>query len=247
MAISEQASTILSSPVASTAYYFLLLLAVGAGLWMAWGEWRRARSEHAQRWLVAMGGIVAVRVIFVLASLVVSLGWIDRAAVLPPLERFVDLASVGFLAWALLPQSWRRARGWDWFFGANLVLAIAACVTFTILWAGALASNSALNYNLYWQATVWAAWELGLISVAVLAIIRDRGEAWGVFLTAMVVLFAGTLLQLLAPASVAASAPLAACSQPHCLPAGCFWDLSGHFCRTACAQPRDAGYRPGLP
>jgi len=202
MAISQQASMILSSPVAGTTYYFLLLLAVGAGLWMAWGEWRRARSEHAQRWLVAMGGIVAVRVIFVLVSLAASLGWIDRAPLLPPLERFVDLASVGFLAWALLPQSWRRARGWDWFFGANLVLAIAACVTFTILWAGALASNLELNYNFYWQAIVWAAWELVLISVAVLAIIRDRGVAWGVFLTAMVVLFAGTLFQLLAPANV---------------------------------------------
>ena len=202
MAISQEASRILSSPVAGTAYYFLLLLAVGAGLWMAWGEWRRARSEHAQRWLVAMGGIVAVRVIFVLASLVVSLGWLDRAAFLPPLERFADLATVGFLAWALLPQSWRRARGWDWFFGANLALAIVACVTFTILWSGALASSSRPDYNINWQATVWAAWELVLIVVAVLAIVRDRGVAWGVFLTAMVVLFAGTLIQLLAPADV---------------------------------------------
>lgn len=202
MAVFQQASRILSTQPGSTAYYFLLLLAVGAGLWMAWGEWRRARSEHAQRWLMAMGGIVVVRTIFVLASLVASLGWIDREALLPPLERFADLASIGFLAWALVPQSWRRARGWDWFFGVNLVLAIVACVTFTILWAGALASNLAPDYNLYWQATVWAVWELGLILVAVLAIIRGRSAAWGMYLTAMVILFAGVLLQVLAPADV---------------------------------------------
>ena len=199
MAILDQASTILSSPTGSTAYYFLLLLAVGAGLWMAWSEWRRARSEHAQRWLVAMGGVVAVRVIFVLASLVASLGWIDRAVLLPPLERFVDLASISFLAWALLPWSWRRARGWDWFFGVNLVLAIAACVTFAILWAGELASNSSLNYNSYWQATVWAAWQLALVLVAALSVIIDRGAGWGMYLPATVLLFVGTLLQLLAP------------------------------------------------
>jgi signal transduction histidine kinase len=151
---------------------------------------------------MAMGGIVVVRTIFVLASLVASLGWIDRETLLPPLERFADLASIGFLAWALVPQSWRRARGWDWFFGVNLVLAIVACVTFTILWAGALASNLAPDYNLYWQATVWAVWELGLILVAVLAIIRGRSAAWGMYLTAMVILFAGVLLQVLAPADV---------------------------------------------
>jgi signal transduction histidine kinase/GAF domain-containing protein len=203
MATLQEASTILISPVGSTAYYFLLLLAVGSGLWMAWSEWHRARSEHAQRWLVAMGGIVAVRVIFVLASLVASLGLIDRAVLLPPLERLADVASIGFLAWALLPHSWRRVRGWDWFFGVNLALAVVACVTFTILWAGALASDSMLDYNAHWQATVWAVWELVLIAVAMLAIVRDRGTAaWGVFLSAMVLLFAGAILQLLAPANV---------------------------------------------
>ena len=169
---------------------------------MAWGEWRRARSEQSQRWLVAMGGIVAVRMVFVLSALVSSLGLIERAALVPPLERFADLASVGFLAWALLPKSWRRVRGWNWFFGANLVLAIAACVTFSVLWILELPSIAEPNYNLTWQATVWAAWELGLILLAAVAIVRDRGESWGTFLAAMIVLFAGTLLQLLAPANV---------------------------------------------
>ena len=202
MAISEQASTILSSQVAATAYHFLLLLAVGAGLWMTWGEWRRAKSERAQRWLVAMAGVVTVRGIFVLAALLGSQGWIEQAAFLPPLERFADLVTVGFLGWALLPQSWSRARSFNWFYGANLVLAIAACVTFTILWLGEPPSGPEANYNTTWQAIAWAVWELVLIALAVLALLRDRGVAWGTFLAAMIVLFAGTLLQLLAPADV---------------------------------------------
>ena len=203
MAISEQASAILSSQVAATAYHFLLLLAVGTGLWMTWGEWRRVSGEHAQRWLVSTGGIVAVRLVFVLAALASSLGWIESAVVLPPLERFADLVTVGFLAWALLPQSWRRARGWDWFFGAHLVLAIAACVTFTFLWANELAPDpTRLNYNFGWQPITWAAWEVGLISLAVLAILRERGVAWGTFFVAMIVLMAGVLLQWLAPPNV---------------------------------------------
>ena len=201
MAISEQASAILSSQVAATAYHFLLLLAAGAGLWMAWGEWRRARGEYAQRWFVATGGIVAVRVIFVAAALVSSLGWIERSAI-APVERFADLVTVGFLAWALLPQTWRRARGWNWFFGANLVLAIAACLTFTILWTSAPALISEPNYNFGWQAISWAAWQVGIILLAVLAILRGRVVAWGTFLVAMIVLLAGTLLQWLAPPNI---------------------------------------------
>jgi signal transduction histidine kinase len=149
-----------------------------------------------------MAGVVVVRGIFVLAALLGSLGLIDRAAFLPPLERFADLVTVGFLAWALLPQSWHRARGWNWFFGANLVLAIVACVTFTIFWLSEPPSGPEANYNTTWQAIAWAAWELALISLAVLAILRDRGVAWGTFLAAMIVLFAGPLLQLLAPANV---------------------------------------------
>lgn len=200
MALFEQASAILSSPTGSTAYHFLLLLVAGAGLWMAWGEWRRARSERARRWLVAMGGIVAVRVIFVLGSLAPWLGWIDRTVLLPPLERFADLVSAGFLAWALLPWSWRRARAWNWFLAVNSVLAVAACVTFTILWAGA--PPSSVDYNSYWQATVWIGWELVLILLAVVSILRDRSAGWGMFLPAMVLLFAGTLLQWFAPPGV---------------------------------------------
>ena len=203
MAISEQASAILSSQVAATAYHFLLLLAVGTGFWMTWSEWRRARREHARRWLVATGGIVAVRLIFVLTALAGSLGWIESATILPPLERFADLVTVGFLAWALLPQSWRRVQGWNWFFGAQLLLAVAACVTFTIFWAGALARDATeLNYNIGWQPITWAAWEVGLILLAMLAILRERGEAWGTFLVAMVVLLAGALFQWLAPPNI---------------------------------------------
>jgi signal transduction histidine kinase len=202
MAVFEAAKEILASPAGITAYYVLLFLAAGAGLWMAWSEWRRARSEPAQRWLVAMGGIIAVRVLFVVASLVAGFGWIDKAMLLPPLERFADLASIGFLAWALMPWAWRRARGWNWFFGANLVLSVAACVTFTILWAGTLAADTSADYNLGWQAIVWAVWQMALISVAVLGTLVERDPGWGMFLPAMLLLFAGALVQLLAPVNV---------------------------------------------
>ncbi len=202
MAVVSQAIEILGSSTGSTAYHFLILLAAGAGLWMALGEWRRARSEQARRWLVAMGGVVAARAIFVLASLIAWLGWMDPVALLPPLERFADLVCAGFLAWALLPWSWWRLRGWNWFLGANLVLAVVACVVLTIVWTGTGARAASPDFNLDWQTTVWTMWELALVSLAIFAVMRERRSGWGMFLPAMVLLFAGTLVQWFAPAAV---------------------------------------------
>ena len=196
------ARDILTSLEGTTAYYVLLYLAVGAGLWMAWSEWRRAGSEGARRWLVAIGGIAVARVVFVVASLIVSLDWVDAELLLPPLERFADVASIGSLLWALRPWSWRRSRGWNWFLGANLALTVAACVVFTFLWAGTLATRPDLNYNLYWQASAWTAWALALAAVGAVCILVDRGSGWGMLLPATALLFAGALLQLIVPVDV---------------------------------------------
>lgn len=202
MAVLETAKDILISQAGTTAYYVLLLLAAGSGMWMAWSEWRRARGERAQRWLIAMGGIVAVRVIFVSVSLAVWLGWADWEFLLPPLERFADLASIMFLAWALLPWSWRRVRSLNWFFGGSLAVAVAACVTFTFLWIDTLLSNAGANYNFDWQAIVWAVWSLVLLSVTVPVVLVERSAGWGMFFPSVVLLLAGALLQVLAPVQV---------------------------------------------
>jgi len=202
MVILETAKDILTSLEGTAAYYVFLLLSVGAGLWIAWSEWRRARDDHARRWLFAMCGIFAFRVIFVVASLVAGLGWFNRELLLPPLERFVDLASVSVLAWALRPWSWRRARAWNWFFAANLVLSVAACIALTFLWAGTLASDPTANYNFDWQPIIWAVWVMAIAAAAVPGILANRGAGWGMFLSAMALLFTGALLELVSPAAV---------------------------------------------
>ena len=202
MVILETAKDILTSLEGTAAYYVLLFLSLGAGLWIAWSEWLRARDDHSRRWLLAMGGIITFRVIFVVASFVAGLGWFERELLLPPLERFVDLASVSILAWALRPWSWRRNRAWNWFFASNLVLSIAACVALTFLWAGTLASDPSANYNFDWQPIIWAVWIMVVAVVTVPGILANRGAGWGIYLSAMALLFVGALLELLSPAAV---------------------------------------------
>jgi signal transduction histidine kinase len=55
---------------------------------------------------------------------------------------------------------------------------------------------------MYWQATVWTVWQLVLVLVATFALVRWRGLGWGTFLWAMLILFAGGLLQWFYAAAV---------------------------------------------
>jgi signal transduction histidine kinase len=181
----------------------VLLLAVEAALAMAWGEWRRARREQAQRLLLAMGGLILVRVPYIVAALVASAGWVDQVALLPPFERFADTASIGLLGWAFMPPPKRGVRTWDLVFGANLLATMAVCAVFTILWSQNLeVGGSGLEYNSYWQVVVWRIWQMALILVTSVAVVRSRGEGWGIFLLAMITMFLGQLLAWIFPTEV---------------------------------------------
>ena len=100
MWILTEISNILASPLGSLVYHLILLLTVEAALGMAWGEWRRTRREQAQRLLFAMGGLIIVRVVHLVAGVIVALGWAEGWILLPSLERFADTASICLLGWA---------------------------------------------------------------------------------------------------------------------------------------------------
>ncbi|HSR32290.1 MAG TPA: hypothetical protein VLY63_17145, partial [Anaerolineae bacterium] len=176
MGVLSKVGELLSTPQGSLVYYLLVLWAVMAGFGLALGEWRRARSERARRLLMAMGGLLLVRTVYAVGALVTSLGWINPKILLPPFEWFVNTVSIGLLVWAFMPRSNHRARTWNWLLGANLALAVAVCSVFTILWGQAWTGDSSLNYNAFWQATVWTVWQLALVLIVGFAAIRSRGE-----------------------------------------------------------------------
>jgi len=201
MGVLAKVSEMVSSPLGGLVYYLLLLLAVEAALAMAWGEWRRTRRDQAQRLLLALGGLFLVRIIYIVAMLLTSTRWAEPLTLLPPLERFVDTASIALLGWAFMPPARRGGRSWDIVFGANLVAAGGACIVFTLLWGHAQGDVLAAGYNNSWQASVWGLWQMALILLAGAAVVRDRDEGWGLFLVALVVMFVGRLLQFILPAA----------------------------------------------
>jgi len=197
-----EAIKILSTPEGSLVYYLLVLWTVLAALSLAGGEWRRARTEHAQRVLLALMGVVLAFLAYALAGLAAWIGLFEQQVVLPPTERFVTVASLGLLAWAFMPSPQRGSRVLRWVLGLNLVLATGVWLVFTFLWGEALAANPALNYNSYWQSTLWAGWQLAVVLSASVAVVRDRGGGWGTLLVALAVALAGTVLQFVAPADL---------------------------------------------
>lgn len=190
---------IIASPLGSLVYHFLLLLTIEAALMMAWGEWRRGRQETRHRLSLAMGGLLLVRLPYLAIAALALPGWVDPALWGPPLERLADTASIGLLGWAFMPSSKPGARTWDLVFGANLLALLGVCSAFMVFWSG----EPQPDYNVSWQAAVWAVWQIGLVLLAGLAILRSREEGWGTLFLAVVVWFLGTLGQGLLPSPAA--------------------------------------------
>jgi two-component system phosphate regulon sensor histidine kinase PhoR len=202
MAVLSEASKFLSTPEGGLVYHMLVFWALFASLGMAWGEWKRARNEHGQRLLVAMAGMLAARAVYAMAALVTSLGWIEQAAVFPPLEQFAETVSLGLLAWAFMPGARRGVRAWDWFLGVNLAAAVVTGLLFIFLWRQALAGNASLDYNTYWQSTVWMVWQVGLALIAGFAAIRSQREGWVTLVLALVFVLVGVVGQWLSAGPV---------------------------------------------
>jgi signal transduction histidine kinase len=199
MPVLVKAGEILSTPIGSTVYHLLLFWAVGLSLGMVWGERRRAGHEQTQRLFVGMGGLVLLRGIYVGAALVVAGGRGDPVVVLPPLERFVDAAGIGLLAWAFVPPSWSSSRTWYLILGGVLILTLGAYFSATFFWAQKLAENPFLSYNRTWPAMAWMGWQALLALVGLVAIVRSQCQSWGILATALLLMLLGALSSLYLP------------------------------------------------
>lgn len=201
MATVVEAGEILTSPLGSLVYHLLLFLAVEAMLGIAWEESRRSGRGQAGRLMIAAGGLTVVRLVYVAGALVAFATWIQPDVLLPPLERFMDTASLALFAWLVLPRpgDGRHVRSLALLLIANLAVALIAAVVLTVLWNGTLAARPGGDYNATWQAILWGGWQIGLAAVVGLAALRKREEGWALFLLAMVPVIAGAVVQIVNP------------------------------------------------
>jgi signal transduction histidine kinase/GAF domain-containing protein/uncharacterized protein YoxC len=93
----------LGSPAITVAYYLFILFAIIAALFIAWGQWRRSDSFRARRLTIAFAGLAILWVMFLWFVLLGKFSPEFEARWIPPFERVMAIASLGFLVWGFTP------------------------------------------------------------------------------------------------------------------------------------------------
>jgi PAS domain S-box-containing protein len=190
----------LSHPPGGLVYHLITLFTIEASLGMALGLWRRVPRQGCGRFIVAFGGLLLARGVLIALALLAQTGFLTFAALAPPLERFFDTASVILLCWAfVLPTLHLDARVSSIFLLANLSAATATGLLLTTLWWSALSLDSTLDYSRHWQVILWECWQILLLGLACLVLMRRKSKERDILLGAFACLLGGHLLQLLYP------------------------------------------------
>jgi signal transduction histidine kinase len=203
MSIIFGALNLLSAPPGGLVYHLVTLFAIEAALGMALGQWQRTRQKDPLRMAVAFGGLLLTRLCLMLVALLAWQGFLDPAALVPPLERFFDTVGLILLCWAFVLPSLDSPDLSRLFLIANLSLATMTCLVLIPLWYLDFGVAADLNYNGYWQDIVWGIWKLLLSCTACLILLwrasRERGLLLGVFTCLLVGSFLHQTVVWLAP------------------------------------------------
>lgn len=189
---------LITTPNGSLAYHLMTLFAIQIILLVAFGHWlRNRRDPEAGRLLAAGAGLVLVRALPMLIAVLARAGEVDPNVILPPLERFLNLATPLLVAWAFLPILGRHPRLGVALLLVTLLIAAGAYAAFAVTWPPDEAQG--VTYNGYWQETVWEFSTLAVLALALVAGLIWRRNDWGLLVCLFALLLAGHALQFVRP------------------------------------------------
>ncbi len=196
----NQTIELLSRPPGDLVYYLIILFAIEAMLGLAVVRARRSGwTRHLRLILLASIGILigwaALAIVALLSLQGVRPDVLLSGAILPPLERYVDLLSLTLLALAFVPLLRERPQLGS---GLTAIMLIAATVFYAVSatqWYNLSAVPNQF-YNAMSQATIWLAWSLAIAALAALAVWLRRDDAAIVVFAAFLVLALGNGVQL---------------------------------------------------
>jgi signal transduction histidine kinase len=194
MSIIFNALNLLSAPPGGFVYHLVTLFAIEAALGMALGQWQRTRQKGPLRMAVAFGGLLLTRLGLMLVALLAWQGFLEPAALVPPLERFFDTVGVVLLCWAFVFPSLDSPDLSRLFLIASLSLATMTCLVLTPLWYLDFGVAADLNYNGYWQDIAWGIWKLLLFCTACLILLWRTSHERGLLLSVFTCLLIGSFL-----------------------------------------------------
>jgi len=175
----SSALTLLSTQSGSLIYHLIVLLALEAGLAIAWGQWRRSRDTwprasmvKARTQFIALVGVLGLRGLLLVAALIAGRSPETAAIWIPPLERAIDVVSLALLAWAFVPLSRDHVTVGTGLLVVNTLAAGFLYILLTALWGSQVAQggSSLPDYNLSGQGWVWIIWQIAIATAAIIAL-----------------------------------------------------------------------------
>jgi signal transduction histidine kinase len=188
---------LLAQPPGSLVFHLIALFALTFMLYAALGQ-RRAHGTANPfprlHWAAAI--LLLGRVLLMIAALLENSGVVLSHSVLPPLERFVDVASIGLLALAFVPLLIDKARFGLAIASLNAAAALIAYAAVAPAWYAASQQSTATYSEQDWG---WQIWSLGIAALAAVLTLFRRGSQWATVLVAFAALAAGHGLQAVLP------------------------------------------------
>jgi len=189
---------LLTSPNGSLVYHLVALFAIYLILGIAFGHWNRHRRDPAATRLLVVGaGFAIARMLLMLVAVLDLVGLASPNTFLPPLERFLDLATLLLAVWAFLPILEQQARLGVAMLLITLLIAAGVYAAFASLWPQAEAQS--IPYNGYWQETVWELLDIAILALALLAGLIWRKGDWSLTVCLFAVWLTGHILQFAFP------------------------------------------------
>ncbi len=143
------------SPAITLAYYIFTFFAIEAALWIAWGQWQRSDSFRARRLMVVFGSLTILRITLILLALIGRNSPEIAETWLPPFERVVSVASLGFLVWGFTPLFRKKS------FAGTILLVVNTVFVFIFFFLAVYRGFSA-NFNGTGWDIFFVCWQLAL-------------------------------------------------------------------------------------
>ena len=141
------------SPAVTLAYYLFTFVTIEAALVIAWGQWQRSDSFRARRLTVVFGSLTILRIMLFLLALISRNSTEIAEFWLPPFERAISVASLGFLVWGFTP--FLREKG----FTSAILLAINTTFAFIFFFLAAFFWKGA-DFNRTGWEIFFVVWQL---------------------------------------------------------------------------------------
>ncbi|MGB9777590.1 MAG: ATP-binding protein [Anaerolineae bacterium] len=185
---------LVTAPPGNLYYHLALLFIIQIFLAVGWVEWRRAGNARP---FAAAAGMLVTRVVLIGVSGLTGTGSFSPTAVLPPLERWMDLVLIILAAWAFLPILRRVRVAGRGMLAALLLGSGLAYVFLALYWAPAAAQG--IVYNATRHAQVWEWGSILLAFLALLTFLVWPQPGSGLAVAAMLAWLVGHTVQAILP------------------------------------------------